>query len=154
MALISTMKNAVWISLWLSLASSALAQSHGNAHGHFSAVPSPATNEWRSPYLGFGSLPSHRKEYSLSANVGMLRCSGEAPKSAIRRKAMPPPLSAYFQVGPQAQVQVYRYEELALFCKLEVLMERQVGLPIKVRLGEVNAVERLEGKPYSPFLVR
>mgnify|MGYP000456998746 FL=1 len=48
-------------------------------------------------------------------------------------------------------VSAYNYDDLAIFCKLEVKMEKASGFPVKFRLGEVNYVERLEGKPYSIF---
>jgi hypothetical protein len=48
-------------------------------------------------------------------------------------------------------ISAYNYNDLAIFCKLEVKMERAAGLPIKFRLGEVNYVEQMEGKPYSIF---
>lgn len=48
-------------------------------------------------------------------------------------------------------VSAYNYDDLAIFCKLEVKMEKAAGIPVKFRLGEVNYVERLEGKPYSIF---
>ena len=41
---------------------------------------------------------------------------------------------------------VYNYKELAFFCKLEVKMEKNAKLPIKVRLGDVDYVDWLEGK--------
>lgn len=40
----------------------------------------------------------------------------------------------------------YRYEELAFFCRIEVQMERAFKFPVKFRLGEVQYVERMEGK--------
>ena len=40
----------------------------------------------------------------------------------------------------------YRYEDLALFCKWEVRMEKTAKIPVKVRLGDVPTVDRLEGK--------
>lgn len=40
----------------------------------------------------------------------------------------------------------WRYEDLALFCKIEVKMEKALNMPVKVRLGEVQYVERMEGK--------
>ena len=46
---------------------------------------------------------------------------------------------------------VYRYDDLAVFCKIEVKMEKASGFPVKFRLGEVNYVEKMEGKPYSIF---
>lgn len=45
----------------------------------------------------------------------------------------------------------WNYQDLAFFCKLEVKMEKAVNLPIKVRLGEVQAVERKEGKLRTHF---
>jgi len=44
----------------------------------------------------------------------------------------------------------YCYEDLAIFCKLEVKLEKTFKFPVKIRLGEVNYVEMLEGKPYTP----
>jgi hypothetical protein len=46
---------------------------------------------------------------------------------------------------------IYSYDDLAVFCKIEVKMEKASGFPVKFRLGEVNYVEKLEGKPYSIF---
>jgi len=45
----------------------------------------------------------------------------------------------------------YCYDDLALFCKLEVQLEKAFKFPVKIRLGEVNYVEMLEGKPHSPW---
>ena len=47
----------------------------------------------------------------------------------------------------------YNYDHLAIFCKLEVQIEKATNIPIKFRLGEFNQIEKLEGKPYSPFLM-
>lgn len=47
----------------------------------------------------------------------------------------------------------YNYEHLAFFCKLEVKIESVTKLPIKFRLGDFQYIEKLEGKPYSPFLI-
>ena len=40
----------------------------------------------------------------------------------------------------------YAYKDLAIFCKLEVKMEKIVKMPIKFRLGSVDYVDWLEGK--------
>lgn len=40
----------------------------------------------------------------------------------------------------------WKYEELAFFCRLEVKMEKAAKFPIKFRLGEVQYVEKMEGK--------
>lgn len=41
---------------------------------------------------------------------------------------------------------LYSYEQLAFFCKIEVKLEKAVKLPIKFRLGDVEYVDRMEGK--------
>ena len=40
----------------------------------------------------------------------------------------------------------YAYKDLAIFCKLEVKMEKVVKMPVKFRLGSVDYVDWLEGK--------
>lgn len=154
MALISTMKNVVWVLLLAGLVIDAQAQLVRRPVVTSTAQKIAANERLSTPILTTfrQGLPAYA--HSLSANVGERSFEVEAAQSPIRRKAVIPPLAAYFQVSPQAKVSAYRYDELALFCKLEVLIERELGLPVKVRLGEVNAVEKLEGKPYTPFLVR
>ncbi len=43
----------------------------------------------------------------------------------------------------------WRYHDLAFFCKIEVKMEKAAKFPVKFRLGDVQYVDRLEGK--RPF---
>ncbi len=38
------------------------------------------------------------------------------------------------------------YDNLAFFCRMEVKLENAVNFPIKFRLGDVQYVDRLEGK--------
>ncbi len=38
------------------------------------------------------------------------------------------------------------YEHLGFFCKVELRLEQKNNFPIKFRLGEVQYVERMEGK--------
>lgn len=35
---------------------------------------------------------------------------------------------------------------LAFFCKIEVILEKKNGIPIKFRLGDIDKVDQLEGK--------
>jgi hypothetical protein len=35
---------------------------------------------------------------------------------------------------------------LALFCRIEVILEKKNGIPIKFRLGDIDKVDQLEGK--------
>ncbi|MBK9016911.1 MAG: hypothetical protein IPM82_24205 [Saprospiraceae bacterium] len=45
--------------------------------------------------------------------------------------------------------QAWCYSDLAFFCKMEVKMEKATRFPIKFRLGDVQYVDRLEGKRAS-----
>ncbi|MEN0003669.1 MAG: hypothetical protein AAF798_05985 [Bacteroidota bacterium] len=47
---------------------------------------------------------------------------------------------------PNHTPNAYSYQDLAFFCKLEVQMEKKARFPIKFRLGEVQYVDKLEGK--------
>ena len=44
------------------------------------------------------------------------------------------------------QPKIYDYHNLALFCKLEVQLEKATKFPVKFRLGDVEYVDQLEGK--------
>ena len=54
--------------------------------------------------------------------------------------------STTIHTNSQAIPLVYAYKDLALFCKLEVKLEKVAKLPIKFRLGSVDYVDWLEGK--------
>lgn len=41
---------------------------------------------------------------------------------------------------------LWRYEELGVFCKLDVQLERRMRLPLRFRLSDPWQVDRLEGK--------
>jgi hypothetical protein len=41
---------------------------------------------------------------------------------------------------------VYRFEDLAFFCRVEVRLEQATRIPVRFRLGSVNYVDHLEGK--------
>lgn len=40
----------------------------------------------------------------------------------------------------------YSYQNLGIFCKWEVQLEKKARIPVRFRLGEVQYVDRLEGK--------
>ena len=49
--------------------------------------------------------------------------------------------------SPAAEMpRIYSYDELGIFCKLEVQLERAAKLPVRIRLGDVPYVDYLEGK--------
>ena len=72
---------------------------------------------------------------SAQAPVPLLRpdCSLLAPTSVpkLDRHTLPSP---------------YSYQQLGLFCKLDVQLERRLRLPVVVRLGDVQQVDHWEGK--------
>lgn len=79
---------------------------------------------------------------SLSLNVSNF------PAPIKGKAAAPPTLRQLFQY-PQTMPKMpkaYSFQELGFFCKLEVQMEKKAKFPVKVRLGEVQYVERMEGK--------
>lgn len=61
----------------------------------------------------------------------------------LRTKSTPNsvyPYSKTFSISEQY------YEHLGFFCKAELRLEQASRIPIKIRLGEVQYVERMEGK--------
>lgn len=67
---------------------------------------------------------------------------------STQKKEQFPSLHQLFH-DPQSIKQMpkaYSYHDLGFFCKLEVKMEKKARFPVKVRLGEVQYVERMEGK--------
>lgn len=54
-------------------------------------------------------------------------------------------------IRPAAQPQAWHFQDLALFCKLEVKMERAFRLPVRIRVGDVSYVDWLEGKRRSAY---
>lgn len=52
-------------------------------------------------------------------------------------------------INPSSHAKAYNFQHLGIFCKLEVKMEKSAKFPIKVRLGEVQYTEALEGKNYA-----
>lgn len=49
-------------------------------------------------------------------------------------------------IRPSVFIDSYNYNDLALFCKLDVKLEKAARFPLKFRLGEVQYVDQLEGK--------
>lgn len=59
-----------------------------------------------------------------------------------------------FQQDIKSIPRAYNFHDLGFFCKVEVQVEQKTKIPIKFRLGEYNQIERLEGKPFNPFLIQ
>jgi len=71
--------------------------------------------------------------------VGVRRFSWLSPKKQNELPSLEKAL-----LSPQVTPLVYSYEQLAFFCRIDVQLEKSVGLPVKFRLGEVQMVEQLE----------
>lgn len=48
--------------------------------------------------------------------------------------------------GPEAIQPSFSLSDLAFFCRLEYKMEKALKFPVRIRLGEVQYVEEMEGK--------
>jgi hypothetical protein len=96
-----------------------------------------AQSEWRISGKSVPELqqaPLRKPAFSLWNQ--MLRTAVKQPN-----KGSTPRISPAFP-------QWYSVEQLPFFCKMEVKMEKTFKFPLKVRLGEVQYVEKMEGKPY------
>jgi len=72
---------------------------------------------------------------------------------STKTQITPPPKNPFNTLQITPIPKAYCYEDLAIFCKLEVQLEKTFKFPVKIRLGEVNYVEMLEGKPYTPDIM-
>lgn len=91
------------------------------------------------------SLPDLQATTTLEVQPNLLTNYLKTPT-----KATAPPLAAVFKnyngTSNTTMPKAWTYEDLAFFCKIEVQMEKTTKLPIKVRIGEVQQVEKMEGK--------
>lgn len=67
-----------------------------------------------------------------------------------KKNSLPAAPPSLLYPTPERQPGIYSYDDLALFCKLEVQLERAFRLPVKIRLGDVQYVDWLEGKRETP----
>lgn len=61
-----------------------------------------------------------------------------------------PLVSPVSHTGPTTLPSAYRFEDLALFCRIEVQLEKVTKIPVRFRLGSVDYVDYLEGKRDAP----
>ena len=104
------------------------------------------TNAQSNTKIAGQSLPE--LQHPVSIEIDFLTIPTFYP-SAISSTNVPS-LSAVFKNYPTssatAMPKAWAYEDLAFFCKIEVQMEKATKLPVKFRIGEVQQVERMEGK--------
>jgi len=104
----------------------------------FSVLCANAQNNWT---LSGKSLPQLRSEMQPAPLSLSLSKAAVAKSASITAY---PTLRESFSTTPAPRA--YCYSELGMFCKLEVQMEKVTKFPVKLRLGEAQQVERLEGK--------
>ncbi len=93
------------------------------------------------------SLPELRRDTVIPAP--QLPDWGASPFSAagLHAAGAPhPPTAGPLSRSAPALPRVFSAEELAFFCRIELKLEKAAGLPVKFRLGEVEVIERMEGK--------
>ena len=92
------------------------------------------------------SIPELTQENKEEVAIPLFNSSSKI--SLEKEKPTLPSLRQFFS-NPLSVSEVpkaYSYNDLGFFCKLEVQMEKRAKFPVKVRLGEVQYVERMEGK--------
>jgi len=80
-----------------------------------------------------------QRSQSGNLSIGLRSFSWLSPKKQTSLPSLNQAL-----LSPQAVPLVYSYEQLAFFCRIDVQLEKSVGLPVKFRLGEVQMVEQME----------
>lgn len=68
------------------------------------------------------------------------------PGFSLRSELLQPVLHGSAPSDPLRFSSPWRYGELGLFCKLDVVFERSLKFPVLFRLGDVHRVEAWEGK--------
>jgi len=66
-----------------------------------------------------------------------------APLTTAQRYSTKPMIKTFTKPSPFNGVSS---RPLALFCRIEVFLEKKNGMPIKFRLGDIDKVDQLEGK--------
>jgi len=66
-----------------------------------------------------------------------------APLTTAQRSSTKPMIKTFTKPSPFNGVSA---RPLALFCRIEVFLEKKNGMPIKFRLGDIDKVDQLEGK--------
>ncbi len=76
------------------------------------------------------------------------------PRPVMRfSRLMAPPEDAGLpsRAGLQPMPRAWRFEDLALFCKIENCSDRFFPVPLRIRAGDVPYVDWLEGKRRNPY---
>lgn len=99
--------------------------------------------------LCLGAQSSQRLQYHpdlLGNQTHVLRPAGLLAfnTSVLKNNLSETPLPTLAEMRWQAIA--FQVDDLPVFCRMELKMEKAVNFPVKFRLGEVQYVERMEGK--------
>ena len=72
--------------------------------------------------------------------------AAQRPVQPIDPRPLPPLVHTVPQLSPTTLPSPYSYQQLGVFCKLDVQLERHTRFPVLIRLGDVRQVEAWEGK--------
>ena len=75
--------------------------------------------------------------------------AAQRPVPPIHPRPVPPLVHTVPQLSRTTLPSPYSYQQLGVFCKLDVQLERHTRFPVLIRLGDVQQVEAWEGK--GPF---
>jgi hypothetical protein len=96
------------------------------------------------------SFSSKAQQTSFSLPLGYsLKDSVKLPKMGINsfQKVNPaPPATIYRSIGRRPIMPDYFTRRWGIFCETEWRFEKKTGLPLRLRLGSLEYVDRLEGK--------
>ena len=82
----------------------------------------------------------------LLLTVWALRSSGQGPAPLLRPTFLTLAPDTVPKLDRNTLPSPFNYQQLGLFCKLDVQLERRLRLPVVVRLGDVTQVDHWEGK--------
>lgn len=88
--------------------------------------------------MSMGSLLSEE------ARISQTRIVYDTSKAALRKDLVRPALS--LPIRPSAVQKDAQVRSLGFFCRQELRLEKSLRIPIRLRLGSLEYVDRMEGK--------
>jgi hypothetical protein len=87
-----------------------------------------------------------RSAILLLMSLCVTAVAAQRPVPSIHPGALEPGTHAIPQLSRTTLPSPYSYQQLGVFCKLDVQLERHTRFPVLIRLGDVRQVEAWEGK--------